>query len=904
MKKLPLSLFALACAASVFALEIEVPAGTTNSYTTALGSDVAELVKTGAGRLHLALGAGTTSAFAGPVTVKDGVLGMDSPSNLGKPTSITVDKGATLDASAVSGSAVYGVTGGSITLAGSGFEGQGALRRTSGGAQDALFKGFVLADDAMVYNSSRCGFMGGTLDFNGHVFEKTGGGELLFHGCTWKAPGGIVVNGGKLTLQGTDSQYGGGAANTLVGKGGTLTLWGSPGYGRGPKWTLAVSNNFFLTTGSTAANVNAWDGPLEIPGGKALTVNPWSNPSEFCFGGPVNNQGTITKQGGNGTLYFRGSPTTNYYISVEGGHVRYEGDGTGRHEIGQVTTANAHGSLTLANAGYVHHYRGNFWVAGNGNNLNTVTITNTVLDGWISSTHASIISLGDAAGYNGRLIVDAGSSVSNRLTLGNSGRGAVYQRGGDVYWQVQNGGSYEFFGGRGYGYYGLDAGTLYADKWLGLAPWSTSARAFFVQRGGSARFHSLTVGSKGRAEVYVGGGTATCGVITLGSDGDYDAASGSATLTVDNGGFLDLGRAQLFMQHTNGFLSVVNLNRGGRLRTSRMNTKGRGASQGSEAYYNFDGGVLSPSQAWGFTDAWSASTYDPTRATILDGGLTVDASGCATDKAYSRIPFALQRPYGRGVKSIALPPADSAFWSKNFLGPTRVVISGAGKAATALVDFDHAAKKPRGVIVTGAGFGYDEETTATVESWDGTTTYPCTVETFEHSCTGGFTLVNAPGVTLIATNTWGGPTTVKSGTLQFETVQSYPAQSPLVMRPAGTVDFYNINRTLPSISGAGAVTKADITVTNGVSFFAADANTNAYLSLTGKLTFGANTKLTVLDPANLDYHMKPRLLVARAAGGVVGAPTFAGTDDPRWRAVVSGNSVYAYFPVATAVILR
>ena len=895
---------AVAWAVSAQGLEVDVPAGSVTDRTTAIGSGESSLVKKGEGRLNLKLGT-TKDTFAGSVTVKEGTLGMDSPANLGTPSSIVVEKGATLDASALEGNtSSIGVTGGSITLAGSGYNAQGALRRASGGVQDSLIRGFVLADDAVVYNATRIGVNSGTMNFNGHVFEKTGGGELLLLGGTWQSAGGIVVNGGQLTLQ-NKATYDGAAENVLVGKSGTLTLWNSPGHGSGPRWTLALSNNFTLATGSTAANAHAWDGPVTVPADKTLTVNAWGNPSEITLGGSIDCKGTLKKQGGNSTLYLRGGAITNNFLSIEGGSVRVQGDGTGRHKFGQITTANAYGSLSLENAGYVHKPDGTLWVAGNGNNINTVTITNTVLDGWYTSTHATTFSLGNDAGYNGRLIVEAGAVVSNRLCVGNSGRGAVYQRGGDVYWQVQSGSQYEFFGGRGYGYYGLDAGTLYANNWLALGIWSHAAHGIYVQKGGSARFTSLTIGSMGHGEFYVGGGTTTCGSLTVGSDGDYGGLAGSGTITVTDGGFLDLGKSKLTPTHSNGFVCVVNLNAGGRLKCSRMNTGGIGTAHGSEVHYCFNGGVICPSTAWGFTDQWNASVCDPTRATVYDGGITVDASACAADNADSRFPFPLQRPYGRGVKSITLPSADSPFWSKNFLGPTRVRISGAGKAATAIVEFDHGTKKPVGVKVTGVGFGYDEETTATVDAWDGSESYPCAVETFEHSCTGGLKLVGAMGLTLVAANTWGGPTTVAGGTLTFETAQSYPAESPLVLRPAGTVNFNNIARTLPSITGAGLVKNANLTVTNGLAFYAADANTNAFMSITGRLTLGAGARLTVLDPENLDYHVKPRLLVAKANGGIEGAiPVLAGTSDPRWRAIVSGNAVYVYFPIATTLILR
>ena len=884
-------------------LELDVPAGTTSTYTSALGADVTELKKTGGGTLRLGLGT-TTSAFTGAVAIEGGTLGMDAPRNLGRPSSVSVSSGATLDLSAMDGN-VDTLDCGTVVLAGGGVDDGGAVRRASGGVQDALLRNFTLADDATVFNSTRCGVKDGTFDFGGHALEKRGGGEFLLHNGTYLNMGDLVLNGGQLTMQGTGAKFSGSETNRLVVRSGTLCLWGSPGAGKAPPWTLELVNNFTLTTGQVGGNGNAWDGPVVIPSGRQLVVNPWGNGSEINLSGPLRCAGTVLKQAAKGVLRITGATTTNDYLSVSDGRVVYGGGAAARHEIGQVTTANNYGEVVFADAGRVHQYRGGFWVAGNGNNLNTVSVTNTLMDGWQSATHCAQITLGDAENYNGRLVVDAGAVLSNRFNIGHNGRGAVHQRGGDVWWQIKSSSQWDFFGShKGYAFYGLDGGTLVRETaWMGMGVWDAKATAFFVQRGGSfSSAGGLCLGGKGYAELYVGGGThVQGGGINLGQNADYPEAGG-ATVTVANGADLSLGRSKLQAQHTNGFCAVVNVNSGGRLTCSRFSAAKLGASFGSELFLNADGGVLRPAQAWGFSDEWAASANDPTRATVYDGGLVLDASDCASDKADARIPFPFQRPYGKGIRSIALPPADSPFWNANFLGPTRVRISGAGKAATALVDFELGALKPRGVIVTSPGFGYDDDTVVTVDSWDGKTAYPCAVELFDHEAKGGVTLRGTMGVTRIAANTWGGPTTVESATLTFATAESYPVGSPLVLRPAGAVDFNGVARTLPSLSGAGTVRNADVTVTNGLSFFVADAMTNACLNLTGRLTLADGAKVAVLDPENLEKSGQS-YPVAVAAGGISGKPVLEGVGAP-WKLFVRGNEIRFGYCAGTTLLLR
>ena len=66
-------------------LSFNVPAGETNAYTSAIGSDVTAITKAGGGRLHLAQGT-TQNAFAGTISIDEGTLGADTP-----PITIVVD---------------------------------------------------------------------------------------------------------------------------------------------------------------------------------------------------------------------------------------------------------------------------------------------------------------------------------------------------------------------------------------------------------------------------------------------------------------------------------------------------------------------------------------------------------------------------------------------------------------------------------------------------------------------------------------------------------------------------------------------------------------------------------------------------------------------------------------------
>ena len=188
-------------------LSFNVPAGETNAYTSAIGSDVTAITKAGGGRLHLAQGT-TQNAFAGTISIDEGTLGADTPPNFGKPTSVTVANGATLDLSAIAGNGSAGYVQ-NLTIAGYGYGNAGAFRRASGNAQDYLLKNLTLSGDAMFYNSVRCGASSGTIDLGGHTLEKRGGGEFLFNGAAVRNMGRLIVNGGTLTIQGAGCRFDG-----------------------------------------------------------------------------------------------------------------------------------------------------------------------------------------------------------------------------------------------------------------------------------------------------------------------------------------------------------------------------------------------------------------------------------------------------------------------------------------------------------------------------------------------------------------------------------------------------------------------------------------------------------------------------------------------------------------------
>ena len=77
------------------------------------------------------------------------------------------------------------------------------------------------------------------------------------------------------------------------------------------------------------------------------------------------------------------------------------------------------------------------------------------------------------------------------------------------------------------------------------------------------------------------------------------------------------------------------------------------------------------------------------------------------------------------------------------------------------------------MIVTSPGYGYDGETTVTVDSWDRKSTLPCTY-TLGEVAGGGFTKKGGGKLTLGGANTYAGATRLEGGTLAFTDPNGYP----------------------------------------------------------------------------------------------------------------------------------
>jgi len=202
------------------------PAATVTQAFNGPVAGSAPLTLTGAGRVILNT---ANPAFTGPVAVSNGVLEIANSQSLGiaAQPSVTVAAGGALALGQVPNNTI--TLAKTVTIAGSGPDGLGALRMDYDALQYNAFKSVALSDDAAVggsgptplpYNGSRGRFdiRNGMLDFGGHTLSKVGSSSLILTAtrATGVTPDvALDVQSGVLGLE-TSTDLGGSSANTAA----------------------------------------------------------------------------------------------------------------------------------------------------------------------------------------------------------------------------------------------------------------------------------------------------------------------------------------------------------------------------------------------------------------------------------------------------------------------------------------------------------------------------------------------------------------------------------------------------------------------------------------------------------------------------------------------------------------
>lgn len=276
---------------------LDVPEGETYVYAEALAAPTTQFVKTGAGTARFGTAA---PAYAGEVLIREGVADFAVAKAYGKGP-ITVSDGAQLVVSHASEGQNSTSVAGTVTVAGSGPDGTGAIRFTGSGMGDQLFAKLVLAGDATI-GGNRHGYK--TIDFQHHVFTWVGG-NLMVSGSTWKNFEKLVHDGtADICFQGWHGIDKTAAGKPIVIANGKahISFWGST---EPIPYALVYDESSSLRVNSGSAV--KWAGPITVAAGKTLEIqiNKMGTGRKITLSGEVGGAGAVAIGGDlDGTIVF------------------------------------------------------------------------------------------------------------------------------------------------------------------------------------------------------------------------------------------------------------------------------------------------------------------------------------------------------------------------------------------------------------------------------------------------------------------------------------------------------------------------------------------------------------------------------------------------------------------------
>lgn len=245
------------------------------------------IVKNGTGSVTLS---SSTNSYLGAVTVNAGRLILGLNKGFGNTSGITIANLAQVDINGKTPGTNY-----AYTLGGTGPDGASTGQIVNSGV-DVTGNGGVgsvtLAADANIGNNGQrfdIGSGGGALTGNSHTLTKVGNNNMAFRGNASGSPIHIIVTGGNIWAEGTDSF--GGATGTLTAKTGTRV--GSYG-------VRTINTPTTLESGSGINNLGngkgTWSGPISVAGNIALDSGATAN-DQIDLTGTITGNADVTKNG-------------------------------------------------------------------------------------------------------------------------------------------------------------------------------------------------------------------------------------------------------------------------------------------------------------------------------------------------------------------------------------------------------------------------------------------------------------------------------------------------------------------------------------------------------------------------------------------------------------------------------
>lgn len=716
------------------AVTIDVPADETYVYPAPLANDITSVTKTGAGIVKFSQAA---SGCTRPIDIQGGYADFTVPNAYGTGP-INVASGAALVVSHASAGQSTIQVQGTVTIAGSGPQNDGALQFKGSAYADRMFNRVVLAADAS-WGGNRAGAV--ALDFAGYTLTWVGSTLMTLNG-TWSNMGTLVHRGtADVCFQGGKFDAASAGKPLIVDGGSYVSSWDNST----PMPLALTAKNAMRLVGNwgRGTGFNIWAGPITIEEGVAFSLRSSFQSSIGAYAtlriaGPISGPGAVSNTYGH--VYI-----DNANNAWTGG--TYIGDGytffpapetlPGWDSPGRVTISGLGALMTVAGApipglnvqdtwtadeirtmaqnmrivqanhtmpgvgvyvtkgasfAYPYALITNFVKYGEG----TLTMSGTwdgqpasfrveqgtaILDGDADRSVASFYVRGERA----TCIHKTGTTTQNgMIRFSNSGRG-VYRHLGGTYDQV-GGDCYVSEAVNSYFSFELYGGTFklngYGNPHFARGK---GGCAIFKQKGGqfNLKSSSFQLGESGDAVMYVAGGTNTMRYnATQGSEcmrmGTAEYGSATLAITGSNTVF-DADCLVVGTSHTPQ-TNVVSVMNGGTFLASRF-YQASGDTWPFTNNFNVvsvDGGVMYPTFGWGWDHkGGSNDTRDFHEWVLHEHGMILDTSMCQNGDRTAAAPH--DNPFNfcdaTGKGFDSITlPTSGAFKQEVYLGPARIRI--------------------------------------------------------------------------------------------------------------------------------------------------------------------------------------------------------------------------------------
>jgi autotransporter-associated beta strand protein/T5SS/PEP-CTERM-associated repeat protein len=835
--------------------------------------------KSGAGTLTLS---GTNTYSGATSTLNAGTLALASNSAIPLASTLVLN-GGTLTASGAART-----VGSAVTL---------AANSTVGGAQDLSFTGtFTNSGGNRTLTASNTGL---TTFGNLYLSESTTARTLTLSTSGNAAITGVIANSassgasassltksgvGTLTLSGANTFTGTatvsagtlrattsaaalGAGTLTVSGTGALELANDTGLAFGRNTTVSANTPFTSDRLTPGAGVTHTLGTLAI-GAQTLALSAGANVTSGTSG--LSFTGTATLSGA--PTFTANAGTLLTFAAVTGTNRNVTFNGAGDIAVaGALTT----GTGTLAKSG-----TGTLTLSG----ANTYTGTTAINEGTLSANKI-LVSSGNSSLGNASSVVTLGTA-STAGTLSYTGSSSNFTRGFTV--------------GAGGG--GFEVTT--ADQTVTLTTAGVTTGGLFTIGGAGNTTVNTVISSTGSlaktgagtltlaaANTYSGGTTINAGTLLLSGAGTLGASTGAVTLA---GGTLDLGgltRSAGVVAFTGGTFA------NGTLTGTAYDA--RSGTQNANAILAGSGIALTKTTAGTLTLA-GANTYSG--GTALNAGtLSVSANanlGADTGTvAFNGGTLATTADF-TAARATTLGAAGGSFdtatgttltWNGAITGSGDLTKLGLGTlllggtndySGTTYVSAGTlrlgaaSALSPNTTLSVAAGATFDANGfaqtfanlggTGTVDTGSsGLAVAPTGTNTFDGTLTGsGGLTMNGPGTLVLnnAGNSFSGPVTISSGTLEVGTAGALPAGLAVSLTNDATLNLANHSATVGTLTGTGAVTLGSATLTlaptGGSSLFGGAITGTGGVTVNGSGTIvlsgtNAYTGATAIDAGTL-----------------------------------------------------